>query len=57
MLADRAHLGVATLSRAERAEVPPITVNNLHAIQRTLEDAGITFIEDEVDPGIRWCLS
>jgi transcriptional regulator with XRE-family HTH domain len=57
-LADRARLGVATIQRAERAEVPPITVSNLVAIQRALEDAGIIFIDDGEQslsggPGIR----
>jgi transcriptional regulator with XRE-family HTH domain len=47
-LADRAHLGVATIQRAERldADVPAITAGNLFAVQRALEDAGIIFIDD-----------
>jgi transcriptional regulator with XRE-family HTH domain len=58
MLADRANLGIATIQRAERAEVPPLTVANLLAIQRAFEAAGIIFIEDGEQslsggPGIR----
>jgi transcriptional regulator with XRE-family HTH domain len=58
-LADRAHLGVATISRAEQSDVPPITVSNLFAIQRALEDGGVIFIEDGAaspaggGPGVR----
>jgi transcriptional regulator with XRE-family HTH domain len=53
-LADEAHIGVATVQRAERADQPPITAGNLFAIQRALEGAGITFIDDERQPGVRW---
>jgi transcriptional regulator with XRE-family HTH domain len=47
-LADRAHIGIATVQRAERlnADVPPITAANLFAIQRALEEAGVIFIDD-----------
>jgi transcriptional regulator with XRE-family HTH domain len=47
-LADKAHLGIATIQRAEQRghDVPPITVANLFAIQRALEDAGVIFIDD-----------
>ena len=55
-LADRAHLSIATIQRAEGAEdgPPRITYSNMLAIRRALEDAGISFIEDEANPGIRW---
>jgi len=57
-LASRARLGTATVQRAESAEVPPITVGNLFAIQRALEEGGIIFIEDGQQslfggPGVR----
>src|SRR5689334_15394275 len=57
-LANRARLGTATVQRAESAEVPPITVNNLFAIQRALEEGGVIFIEDGQQslgggPGVR----
>ena len=45
-LASRARLGAATVQRAESAKVPPITVGNLFAIQRALEEGGVIFIED-----------
>jgi len=57
-LASRARLGTATVQRAESAEVPPITVGNLFAIQRALEEGGVIFIEDGQQslfggPGVR----
>ena len=57
-LADAAKLGIATIQRAERAEVPPLTASNLFAIQRALEEGGVTFIDDGESslaggPGIR----
>jgi transcriptional regulator with XRE-family HTH domain len=57
-LATRARLGTATVQRAESAEVPPITVGNLFAIQRALEEGGVMFIEDGQQslaggPGVR----
>jgi transcriptional regulator with XRE-family HTH domain len=57
-LAQEANLGTATIQRAERAERPPLTVSNLFAIQRALEQAGIIFIDDGEQslaggPGIR----
>jgi transcriptional regulator with XRE-family HTH domain len=47
-LADAAHLGVATIQRAELPgpDVPAITAGNLFAIQRALEEAGIVFLDD-----------
>ncbi len=55
-LADEANLGVATIRRAEAAKAnePPLTYSNILAIRRTLESRGITFIEDDPNPGIRW---
>lgn len=55
-LADHANLGVATIRRAEAAEAeePPLTYSNVLAVRRSLEGAGITFIEDEANPGVRW---
>jgi transcriptional regulator with XRE-family HTH domain len=57
-LADRARLGIATVQRAEQADMPPLTVSNLFAIQRALEDGGVIFIDDGEQslsggPGIR----
>ena len=46
-LADRSHLGVATIRRAESAaDVPSVSEGNLYLIQRTLELAGIVFLEE-----------
>jgi transcriptional regulator with XRE-family HTH domain len=58
-LAERAGLSVITVHRAERADQPPLTVGNLSAIQRALQDGGIIFIGDgETSPpagsGIRF---
>jgi transcriptional regulator with XRE-family HTH domain len=46
-LAHHARIGTATVQRAEASLVPSITVPTMFAIQRTLENAGIIFI----DPG------
>jgi hypothetical protein len=60
-LADRARLGIATISRAESSEheVPRLTAANLFSIQRVLEAEGIVFVDDGEQsprggPGIRW---
>lgn len=46
-LAKLARLGRATVLRAETADgVPPTTAANLHAIQRALEDMGVSFGDD-----------
>lgn len=49
-LAKAATIGLATVRRAEAVEgVPTVTPNNLAAIQRALEAAGVEFI----DRGVR----
>ncbi len=56
-LADASGLGTATVQRMESARgVPKSFATNLEFIQRTLEDAGIIFIEEErhgAGPGVR----
>ena len=56
-LADASGLGTATVQRMESAHgVPKSFATNLELIQRTLEDAGIIFIDDEkqgAGPGVR----
>ena len=47
-LADASGLGTATIQRMESTPgVPKSLATNLEFIQRTLEDAGIIFIEEE----------
>jgi transcriptional regulator with XRE-family HTH domain len=46
-LARKSGVSLATVQKTEgAADVPPITAGNLYAIERALEDAGITFIDD-----------
>jgi len=54
-LAQKAGLGVSTVRRMESVDgVPSSSGRNLDAIQKTLEDNGIIFIEaNEFEPGIR----
>ena len=56
-LADRSGLGIATIQRMEATRgVPTSSARNVEVIQRTLEDAGIQFIDEERDgagPGVR----
>ena len=45
-LAERSALGLATIRRAEGAEgKTPLTVANDRAVRRTLEEAGVVFID------------
>ena len=45
-LADRSGLGIATIQRMEATRgVPTSSARNVEIIQRTLEDAGIHFID------------
>ena len=57
MLADRTGLGTATIQRMEAARgVPTSSAKNVEIVQRTFEDAGIVFIEEErgrAGPGVR----
>ena len=47
-LADEAGLGISTIQRMEAAEgVPSASGRNLDAVQKTLEAAGIDFIEED----------
>ncbi|MBV8894533.1 MAG: helix-turn-helix transcriptional regulator [Acidobacteria bacterium] len=52
-LADRTHLGIATIRRAESAgDAPGISEGNLYLIQHVLETAGVVFLEeDQASPG------
>jgi ribosome-binding protein aMBF1 (putative translation factor) len=43
-LARRAHLGIATIRRAETAGVTP---GNMFAIQHAFEEAGVTFLDED----------
>ena len=56
-LADRSGLGAATIQRMEAASgVPTSSARNVEIVQRTLEDAGIEFTEEERGrrgPGLR----
>ena len=56
-LADRTGLGIATIQRMEALRgVPTSSARNVEIVQRTLEDAGIVFIEEErgrAGPGLR----
>lgn len=52
-LAEASHLSDSTIRDFEKARRVP-SVNNLAAIQRALEDAGIEFIpENGAGPGVR----
>jgi transcriptional regulator with XRE-family HTH domain len=51
-LATRAGLSVATIRRAEAGKPPGVSQGNLFLIQRALEAAGITFLdESQASPG------
>ena len=54
-LAEQAGLSWPTVQRMEAAQgVPAGPSKNLELVQRTLEDAGIIFIDqDELGPGVR----
>ncbi len=53
-LAERSHVGLSTVKRAESTDGPPlITRANLDAIQRTLEAIGIDFFDDGAGPAVR----
>ncbi len=54
-LAEQAGLSWPTVQRMESAQgVPSGLSKNLELVQRTLEDAGIIFIDqDELGPGVR----
>ena len=52
-LAEQAQIGVMTVRRAEATDdVPNLIPNNLDAIHRALEEAGVEFIDGEL-PGVR----
>jgi transcriptional regulator with XRE-family HTH domain len=52
-LAKRARLTVQTIERAEGVDDdPPVTIANLYAIERALEDAGVEFTDGD-PPGVR----
>ena len=51
-LSSRAHVGHETLARAERGE-DGVSVNNLAAIQRALEEAGVEFPDGTLRVSIR----
>lgn len=52
-LAEQAQIGVMTVRRAEAEDgVPNLIPNNLDAIHRALEEAGVEFIDGEL-PGVR----
>jgi predicted transcriptional regulator len=55
-LADESGVSWKTIQRMEAATgMPSATAKNLKAIQDTLEDAGVIFIdEDEMGPGVRF---
>ncbi len=53
-LSKRASVGVMTIRRAERDDgIPSMLTNNMDAIQRTLEAAGIEFPDGDV-PSVRF---
>ena len=54
-LAERSKIGLSTVRRAEDATgVPPLTPANIDAMRRTLEAAGVKFIEQNGGgPGVR----
>jgi ribosome-binding protein aMBF1 (putative translation factor) len=56
LLANRAAVGVQTVKRMEAVDgVPPGRTTTAHQVQRTLEAAGIEFInENGGGPGVRW---
>ena len=52
-LAKTSNVGVATIRRAEAEDgVPNLLVNNMEAIRRALEEAGIEFLNGNA-PGVR----
>lgn len=52
-LAEQAQIGVMTVRRAESTDgVPNLIPNNIDAIHRALEEAGVEFIDGEL-PGVR----
>lgn len=52
-LAQQAQIGVMTVRRAEAEDgVPNLIPNNLDAIHRALEEAGVEFIDGDL-PGVR----
>jgi transcriptional regulator with XRE-family HTH domain len=52
-LADASKVGVATVRRAEKTDgVPRMIVNNMEAIQRAFETAGIAFTNGG-EPGVK----
>ena len=52
-LAEQAQIGIMTVRRAEATDdVPNLIPNNLDAIHRALEEAGVEFIDGEL-PGVR----
>lgn len=52
-LAEQAQIGVMTVRRAEAEDgVPNLIPNNLDAIHRALEEAGVEFIDGDL-PGVR----
>ena len=60
-LAQRSGLSYPTIQRAESVDgIPTMKTPSLFAIQRTLEDAGVVFLEDrelrEGGPGVRLAL-
>ena len=53
-LAEMSGVSVPTIQRMESAVgVPKSISTNLDSIRRTLEDAGIAFIDDDEGPGVR----
>jgi hypothetical protein len=60
-LANRSGISYPTIQRAESVDgIPRLQAPNLAAIQRTLEDAGVVFLDDhelrEGGPGVRLAL-
>ena len=52
-LAEKARVGVMTVRRAEAADgYPNLIPNNMDAIHRALEEAGVEFIDGD-EPGVR----
>ena len=52
-LAKRANIGVMTVRRAEASDdAPSMLANNMEAIRRAFETAGIEFIDGD-SPGVR----
>ena len=54
-LAERSHVGVATIRRAENKEGPIATTDaNAHILRQTLEEAGVVFVNENGEgPGVR----